>query len=88
MMEVIRNLDTPDSVIRVGRKYGLKDFSQLDSKDILYAVQERFNQNDSLRTILLSTGLTRLVYTGTGFLADNNRYGRILMKVRDIYANE
>lgn len=88
MVETIRNLDTPEKAIRVGQKYGLKSFSQLNPKDILYAVQERFNQCDGIRNILLCTGLVYLNYDGVGFLAENNRYGKILMKVREIYADE
>ncbi len=88
MVEVIRNLDTPERAIAVGKKHGLNDFNQIDPREILYAIQERFNQNDSLRTVLLSTGSVNLLYSGSGFLADNNRYGKILMRVRDIYASE
>ena len=88
MMETIRNLDTPERALRVGVKYGLLDFNQINPKDILFAIQERFNQNDSLRTLLLSTGSVNLVYSGKGYLAENNRYGKIIMKVREIYAIE
>lgn len=88
MMEIVRNMDTPDRALRVGAKYGLNSFSQIDSREIIYAMQERFNQNDNLRGILLSTGLSYLEYDGPGFLADQNRYGRLLMKMRDIYATE
>lgn len=88
MREIIRNLDTPDRALRVGSKHGLESFSQIDSKEIIHAMQERFNQNDSLRSILLSTGLSYLEYDGPGFLADENRYGRLLMKMREIYAAE
>lgn len=88
MMEIIRNLDTPEKAIRVGERHGLLDFNQINPKELILAVQERFNQNDSLRMVLLSTGLVNLEYRGKGFLADGNRYGKVLMKVREIYANE
>ena len=88
MVEMIRNLDTPEKALKVGARYGLLDFNQINPKDILFAIQERFNQNDSLRTLLLSTGSVNLVYSGKGYLAENNRYGKIIMKVREIYAIE
>jgi predicted NAD-dependent protein-ADP-ribosyltransferase YbiA (DUF1768 family) len=88
MMETIRNLDTPEKALRVGARYGLKSLGQVNPKDVLYAIQERFNQNDSIRNILLCTGLVYLRYDGVGYMAENNRYGKILMKVREIYAVE
>lgn len=88
MVEMIRNLQTPEMAINVAKRNGFTDFNIIDSRYILAAIQERFNQNDNLRLILLSTGDVNLVYDGTGFLRDNNRYGRILMKVRDIYADK
>ena len=86
MKEIIRNLDTPDKALKVGKRHGFRDFDQVDAKNIIYAIQERYNQNDGLRTILLSTGSVNLIYDGIGFLAEKNRYGKILMKVREIYA--
>lgn len=85
MVETIRNLNSPELALRVGKKYGLNSLSQIDPKDILYAIQERFNQNDMIRHNLLSTGDVYLLYDGDGFLAENNRYGKILMKLREMY---
>lgn len=87
MKEIIRGLDTPERALLVSKRYGLKDFNQVDSKVILTGIQERFNQCDGIRGVLLSTGLSTLVYTVPGFLSENNRYGKILMKVRDIYGS-
>lgn len=86
MKDIIRGLDTPERAILVGKRHGLKDFDQIDPKVILAGIQERFNQCDGLRIVLLSTGDSNLIYTVPGFLSSNNRYGKILMTVRDIYA--
>lgn len=88
MRETIRNLQTPEMAINVARKHGFKDFNQINPKDILVAVQERFNQNDSLRIVLLSTGSVNLIYDGQGYLSEHNRYGKVLMKVREIYEDK
>lgn len=85
MKETIRNLSTPQMAINVAKKNGFIDFDQVDSKYIITGIQERYNQVDDLRLILLSTGLTRLVYDSTDFLGKDNRYGRILMKIREVY---
>jgi predicted NAD-dependent protein-ADP-ribosyltransferase YbiA (DUF1768 family) len=88
MKDIVRGLDTPERAILVGKRYGLKDFNQIDPKIILTGIQERFNQCDGVRGVLLSTGDSNLIYTVPGYLSDNNRYGKILMKVREIYASK
>ena len=88
LMELIRNQDTPHKAIMMGEHHGLYDMNQINPKDIIYAIQERFNQNDGIKSILLSTGYYYLKYDGTGFMANDNRYGRILMKMREIYEND
>ena len=88
LQEVIRNLDTPEKVLYVGKRHGLSNLWQCNSKGILLPIQQRFNQCDGIRGILLATGGAQLIYSGDGFMAENNRYGRILMKLRDIYADK
>lgn len=86
MTDYIRNQETPYIAMNVAKHNGFKDFNQIDKKKFLYGIQERFNQNDTLRTILLSTGSEVLEYgVGKGFLSENNRYGRILMRIREVY---
>ena len=86
MQDWIRNQDTYQMAINCARKKGFKDFNQIDSKYIIYGIQDRFNQNDQLRSILLSTGSVTLIYGGAkNFLSENNRYGRMLMRVRELY---
>ena len=88
LQEVIRNIDKAERALFVARKYGMTDFDCCNSKRILLAIQERFNQSDGIKGILLSTGKAHLVYSIDGFLGKDNRYGRILMALRDIYATE
>lgn len=86
MIDYIRNQETPHIAMNVARHNGFRDFNQIDKKKFLYGIQERFNQNDTLRSILLSTGSTNIIYgSGGSFLSENNRYGRILMRIREVY---
>lgn len=86
MVDYIRNQDTPYIALNVARHNGFKDFDQIDKKKLLYGIQERFNQNDVLRSILLSTGSSEIVYgVGKDYLSRNNRYGRVLMRIREVY---
>lgn len=88
LYEALRNTDTPDRAIFVAKRYGLADFDLCDAHKILRSVQERFNQSDNLRSVLLSTGESTLIYSGGGYMGAGNRYGRVLMGVREIYASE
>lgn len=86
MTDFIRNQDTPYIALNIAKHKGFKDFNQIDKKKFLYGIQERFNQNDSLRSILLSTGSSQIIYgTGHDYLSQDNRYGRILMRIREVY---
>ena len=78
-------LNDVNVVLAEGKRNGLEDFDKVPSDKILLGIKERFRQNDDLKLILMSTGNHTLVYDGVGFLADNNRYGRVLMKLRDRY---
>ena len=88
MKEMLRNTDTPEKALIIARKYGLKSFEQCAPKEILFSIQERFNQCDGVRSVLMCTGLTPLLYEGDEYLSGNNRYGKILMKVRELYADK
>lgn len=86
MKDWVRNQDTYQMAINCARSKGFKDFNQIDSKYLIYGIQERFNQNDQLRNILLSTGSVQIVYGGAkNYLSENNRYGRMLMRIRELY---
>ena len=86
MRDWVRNQDTPQMAMSCAKKKGFIDFYQIDPKLIIYGIQEKFNQNDNIRLVLLSTGSANIRYAGSnGFLSDNNRYGRLLMRVRKIY---
>lgn len=86
MQDWIRNQDTPQMAMNCASKKGFKDFNQIDPKLLLYGLQEKFNQNDTIRTVLLSTGSVTIKYAGSkGFLSEKNRYGRLLMRLREIY---
>lgn len=88
--EMIRNLDTPNKVILVGNRCGLGSLKQLDSKELLYGIQARLTQNKKVKDALMCTGNAYLNYIGSkgylGYLSEDNRYGKLLMKVRDIYS--
>ena len=86
MREWIRKQDTPQMAMNCASKKGFVDFHQVDPKVMIKGLQDRFNQNDNLRSILLSTGNIDIVYAGSkNFLSENNRYGRMLMRLREIY---
>lgn len=89
LRNVIRNQDTPQKALALANSKGLQDFNQLDSQVFLYGIQERFNQNTQLKSIILSTGNCELQFIGNkGYLSYNNRYGKILMKLRNLYQEE
>lgn len=85
LSDYICRLNDVNVVLAEGKRNGLEDFDKVPSDKILLGIKERFRQNDDLKLILMSTGNCTLVYDGVGFLADNNRYGRVLMKLRDRY---
>lgn len=86
MREWIRNQETPQIAINCAKKKGFVDFHQIDPKIMIQGMQAKFNQNDTIRMVLLSTGSVTIKYAGSkGFLSDNNRYGRLLMRIREIY---
>ena len=86
MIDWIRNQDTIQMAINCAKKKGFKDYNQVDTRKMILGFQERFNQNDRLRFILLSTGEATIKYMGSrGFLSENNRYGRMLMRLREVY---
>lgn len=86
MIDWIRNQETVQMALNCAKKAGFKDFYQVPTDKIILGLQERFNQNDGLRSILLSTGVATIKYMGSrGFFSDKNRYGRMLMRIREVY---
>ena len=85
LTEMIRSARTADMAMNMVKKWGFRDFNDLDPKEIILPIQERINQCDGIRNILMCTGESYLRYRGVGYLAEDNKYGRILMRIRDIY---
>lgn len=84
--EYIRNQGTPQVAYNCAKAKGFKDFNSIDVETFIYGLQERFNQNDQLRMVLLSTGSANLKFQGSkGYLSENNRYGKLLMRIREMY---
>lgn len=88
LRETIRSASSPARAIFIGRRYGIEDFDKVDSKIILTGLKLKFEQNKDILSELLSTGNAELVYTGTGYLSEGNRFGKIVMKLREIYASK
>lgn len=88
LREMIRNTDTVEHVIWKGKKLGIESVKQIDSKYVLNGIEARFNQNRDLRDVLLSTGNAELMYRGEQYLTEGNKYGKVLMRLREIYDNE
>lgn len=84
MKDMISSIWDVQKVIRLCNKQGFKDFNQVNPKEIVNGIQLLLSQNDDIKNLLLSTGERVLVYDGIGYLAENNRYGKLLMKVREI----
>ena len=89
LRNLIRNQEQPQKALLLANSKGMKDLGQLSPEIFLFGIQEQFNQNPQLKLILLSTGSSELTFIGNkGYLSYNNRYGKILMKLRDLYQEE
>lgn len=87
MMDTIRNLDTPEKVMLICKRYGLNSLEQIEPKVIIAGIQARIEQNPGIKDVLLCTGNSYLNYMDDkSYLGQENRYGRLLMKIRDIYS--
>ncbi len=84
MKDMISGIYDVQKVLQICIKRGFKDFNQVQPKYILIGLQALLSQHRDIKDILLSTGNHELIYDGIGYLAENNRYGRILEKVRDL----
>lgn len=81
--EMIRNIDTPDGVIMRCKSLGVEDLNKVDSKYIINGVVQLLSQCIDIKNILYTTKGYELVYDGFGYLAEDNRYGKLLMKLRE-----
>lgn len=81
--EMIRNIDTPEHVIIRCKRIGITDVSMIDSKYIINGIVQKISQNNDIKNILAMTGGYTLVYDGFGYLAEDNRYGKLIMKLRE-----
>ena len=70
-------------------KLGFEGLNKVDKGLFLMGIHEAFIQDEHRGFVLMSTGSAELVYTAPkSYLTENNRYGKLLMKMRHIIANE
>ncbi len=82
----IYSFKTPESILNYCKKrYGFVDFGEVDNKNIISGVRYNLAQNMNIRDMLYSTYGFHLIFNGKGYLAENNRYGRLLEYIRDTY---
>ncbi len=97
--EEIRNAPTPTKAARLGRDPSVpirKDWELVKDDVMRTAVLAKFEQHESLRCLLLSTGISLIVehtpndsYWGDGGDGSGrNMLGRSLMEVREAIRNE
>ena len=80
---------TPESIINHCKKrYGFVDFDEIDGKQLVSGVILSLKQNPSICDMLYTTSGYHLTFEGSGYLAENNRYGRLLEYLRDTYDRE
>lgn len=80
---------TPESIINYCKKrYGFIDFDEIDGKQLVSGVILSLKQNPSICDMLYTTSGYHLTFKGSGYLAENNRYGRLLEYLRDTYDRE
>ena len=61
----------------------------MSNEVFLRSIHESFIQDEHRALILMSTGSAELIYNAPkSYLTENNRYGRILMRMRHIIAEE
>lgn len=85
MKDMICGIDTPENVFRLVSKYGFKDLNDVEPKFLIAGIVNKLSQNKDIKNILLSTGDSHLVYNGLGYLAEGNRYGKLLERLREKY---
>jgi predicted NAD-dependent protein-ADP-ribosyltransferase YbiA (DUF1768 family) len=84
--EFIRNTDTPENAVKKAYFWGVRSLKGIDKKIILKSIYERFNQNEGLINILISTGNCELIYCNEDLgLFFNNQYGKILEGLREVF---
>lgn len=85
MKEYICTTNNIPTILKECSLKGMDDFDKIEPNKIIFGITEKFRQHKDLKSILLTTGSVDLIYDGVGFLAENNRYGRILMNLRRRY---
>lgn len=94
IQEKIRNLESPMAAALEGRNRNnplRADWEDVKDDVMRYAVLEKFRQNPSLQSLLISTGDAEIIEhtTNDSYWADGgdgkgkNKLGKILMEVRD-----
>lgn len=89
--ESIREASTPGKAKRLGRKVELRpDWEEVKDGVMLRALRAKFDQHPDLATMLLGTGICKLIedspydpYWGGRLPGSKNRLGELLMRVRD-----
>ena len=78
-----------NKMLSYAKKCGFIDLGSIDKELFLESIHEAFVQDKERGFILMSTGSAELIYNSSkSYLTENNRYGRILMKMRHIIAEE
>lgn len=85
----LRKIKSLSKLIRAAGRYGVIDFSRIDKTLLLESIYEAFSQDKERGMVLLSTGSSELIYNAPkSFLTDGNRYGKLLMRMRYILAED
>lgn len=80
---------TPESIINYCKKrYGFRDFDEIDKTKLVTGVILNLKQNTMICDMLYTTSGFHLIFQGNGYLAENNRYGRLLERLRDTFDRE
>ena len=78
-----------EKMIISAKKSGFVDIDIIDKTSFLMSIHEAFTQDERRGMILISTGSAELLYNAPkSYLTENNRYGKLLMRMRHIIADE
>lgn len=88
--EVLFKIRSIDELLKTSYKIGgTVHFEEMSNEVFLRSIHESFIQDEHRALILMSTGSAELIYNAPkSYLTENNRYGRILMRMRHIIAEE
>ena len=80
--------DISKMMVKAG-KLGFEGLESVNKGLFLMGIHEAFTQDERRGMILMSTGSAELIYLAPkSYLTENNRYGKLLMKMRHIIADE